>query len=206
MECSFFKQFIFCIFCSVILVYAQDCSEYENCEECNESADCVWGYCQLEPTTEVPNPTPATGVVQSCYLMSNISEECTGDEMLQPVIDCSLAVEDDLNATDTASTGPTAVTGSTAGNTQSTAVPSGQPTQSEDQTTLPGEQTTLSETTVPSDNPDVTDNTTEYIPSSGASFDAASFIGGIVLCGGLILIVFLGCKFYESRSKNYHTL
>ncbi|XP_078618819.1 uncharacterized protein LOC144886209 isoform X3 [Branchiostoma floridae x Branchiostoma japonicum] len=42
-------------------------------------------------------------------------------------------------------------------------------------------------------------------PQKGG-FDAASFIGGIVLCGGLIALIFFGCKFWKSRSSpNYHT-
>ena len=39
----------------------------------------------------------------------------------------------------------------------------------------------------------------------GQQFDAASFIGGIVLCGGMVAIVFFSIKFYRSRSENrYH--
>lgn len=42
---------------------------------------------------------------------------------------------------------------------------------------------------------------------SGGGFDAASFIGGIVLCGGLIAIGYFGLKFYRARQeRNYHTL
>ncbi|KAL3881486.1 hypothetical protein ACJMK2_027921 [Sinanodonta woodiana] len=38
-------------------------------------------------------------------------------------------------------------------------------------------------------------------------FDAASFVGGIVLCLGIVAIIFFGCKFYKARTeRNYHTL
>ncbi|XP_045196666.2 sialomucin core protein 24-like [Mercenaria mercenaria] len=38
-------------------------------------------------------------------------------------------------------------------------------------------------------------------------FDGASFIGGIVLCLGLVAIAFFGVKFYRARAeRNYHTL
>jgi len=30
-------------------------------------------------------------------------------------------------------------------------------------------------------------------------FDAASFVGGMVLCGGTLLIVYFACKYYQSR-------
>jgi CD164 antigen len=39
----------------------------------------------------------------------------------------------------------------------------------------------------------------------GQSFDAASFIGGIVLAIGVMGIVFLGCKFFRAKSEqSYH--
>ncbi|CAC5394611.1 CD164 [Mytilus coruscus] len=39
-------------------------------------------------------------------------------------------------------------------------------------------------------------------------FDGASFIGGIVLCAGIILIIFFVMKWYRSRqaSSNYHQM
>lgn len=41
----------------------------------------------------------------------------------------------------------------------------------------------------------------------GQSFDAASFIGGIVLCAGMVAIAYFGLKFYRARQeRNYHTL
>ncbi|KAK7108493.1 hypothetical protein V1264_016228 [Littorina saxatilis] len=42
---------------------------------------------------------------------------------------------------------------------------------------------------------------------TGQHFDAASFIGGIVLCAGLAAIAYFGFKFYKARTeRNYHTL
>lgn len=41
----------------------------------------------------------------------------------------------------------------------------------------------------------------------GQHFDGASFIGGIVLCAGIVAIAFFGLKFYRARTeRNYHTL
>ncbi|XP_060594728.1 sialomucin core protein 24-like [Ruditapes philippinarum] len=41
----------------------------------------------------------------------------------------------------------------------------------------------------------------------GQHFDGASFIGGIVLCLGIVAIIFFGLKFYRARTeRNYHTL
>ncbi|XP_019617321.1 PREDICTED: uncharacterized protein LOC109464701 isoform X3 [Branchiostoma belcheri] len=61
-------------------------------------------------------------------------------------------------------------------------------------TTKPGSKTTAQPTEGPTKSP------------QKGGFDAASFIGGIVLCGGLIALIFFGCKFWKSRSSpNYHT-
>lgn len=43
--------------------------------------------------------------------------------------------------------------------------------------------------------------------SGGQHFDGASFIGGIVLCAGIVAIIFFGLKFYRAKTeRNYHTL
>lgn len=43
-------------------------------------------------------------------------------------------------------------------------------------------------------------------PSKSSTFDAASFIGGIVLVLGLQALVFFLYKFCKSKDRNYHTL
>lgn len=55
----------------------------------------------------------------------------------------------------------------------------------------------------------VTEATPKPAPSSktGQHFDAASFIGGMILMGGLIVIIYFGLKFYRARrDRNYRTL
>lgn len=43
---------------------------------------------------------------------------------------------------------------------------------------------------------------------TGRHFDTASFIGGIVLCAGIVLIIFFALKWYRSRqaTNNYHQM
>ncbi|XP_014779703.1 porimin isoform X2 [Octopus bimaculoides] len=50
----------------------------------------------------------------------------------------------------------------------------------------------------------VTSTTHPTSPASSTKqhFDAASFIGGIILCAGVIAIVFFGCKFYKARTSS----
>ncbi|CAL8318089.1 unnamed protein product [Merluccius merluccius] len=43
-------------------------------------------------------------------------------------------------------------------------------------------------------------------PSKSSTFDAASFIGGIVLVLGLQAVIFFLYKFCKSKDRNYHTL
>ncbi|XP_078341683.1 uncharacterized protein LOC144627773 [Crassostrea virginica] len=43
--------------------------------------------------------------------------------------------------------------------------------------------------------------------AGGQHFDAASFVGGMILMGGLIVITYFGLKFYRARKdRNYRTL
>lgn len=43
-------------------------------------------------------------------------------------------------------------------------------------------------------------------PHKNSTFDAASFIGGIVLVLGLQAVIFFLYKFCKSKDRNYHTL
>ncbi|XP_019952990.2 sialomucin core protein 24 isoform X2 [Paralichthys olivaceus] len=43
-------------------------------------------------------------------------------------------------------------------------------------------------------------------PQKNSTFDAASFIGGIVLVLGLQAVIFFIYKFCKSKERNYHTL
>ncbi|XP_059838954.1 sialomucin core protein 24 isoform X3 [Hypanus sabinus] len=44
------------------------------------------------------------------------------------------------------------------------------------------------------------------MPHRSSTFDAASFIGGIVLVLGLQAVIFFAVKFCKSKDRNYHTL
>ncbi|XP_075354633.1 sialomucin core protein 24 [Mycteria americana] len=69
---------------------------------------------------------------------------------------------------------------------------------------LPTTTTTSATTTtsIPGTNATVTPTP----PSRKSTFDAASFIGGIVLVLGLQAVVFFLYKFCKSKDRNYHTL
>ncbi|XP_062896864.1 sialomucin core protein 24 isoform X4 [Mobula hypostoma] len=69
-------------------------------------------------------------------------------------------------------------------------------------TTLTPATTTLTST------PGTTNGTTVAppMPHRNSTFDAASFIGGIVLVLGLQAVIFFAVKFCKSKDRNYHTL
>ncbi|KAL2082222.1 hypothetical protein ACEWY4_022040 [Coilia grayii] len=77
-------------------------------------------------------------------------------------------------------------------------------------TTTPQPPTTTthpSNATVPTSPSNVTVPTVSPSPSSkSATFDAASFVGGIVLVLGLQAVIFFLYKFCKSKDRNYHTL
>ncbi|XP_045150441.1 sialomucin core protein 24 [Echinops telfairi] len=78
--------------------------------------------------------------------------------------------------------------------TNSTAKPTTQPSPTSAHTAVP--TTDLTNTTV----------TPTSQPGRKSTFDAASFIGGIVLILGVQAVVFFLYKFCKSKERNYHTL
>ncbi|XP_035473741.1 sialomucin core protein 24 isoform X3 [Scophthalmus maximus] len=64
---------------------------------------------------------------------------------------------------------------------------------------------TLTTTTVAT-NTSITAVSPTPAPQKNSTFDAASFIGGIVLVLGLQAVIFFLYKFCKSKERNYHTL
>ncbi|XP_025781494.1 sialomucin core protein 24 isoform X1 [Puma concolor] len=71
-------------------------------------------------------------------------------------------------------------------------------------TTLPSTSTTT--TTVTTSGTTNTTLTPTSQPGRKSTFDAASFIGGIVLVLGVQAVIFFLYKFCKSKERNYHTL
>ncbi|XP_049756343.1 sialomucin core protein 24 [Elephas maximus indicus] len=84
-----------------------------------------------------------------------------------------------------------------------TATPS--PTSSTARTTATPYSTTAS-TTIPTSGTTNTTLTPTSQPGRKSTFDAASFIGGIVLVLGVQAVIFFLYKFCKSKERNYHTL
>ncbi|KAE8602720.1 hypothetical protein XENTR_v10014098 [Xenopus tropicalis] len=69
-------------------------------------------------------------------------------------------------------------------------------------TTLPASTATKNATTTPSSSTTIAPTP----PSKKGTFDAASFIGGIVLVLGIQAVIFFLYKFCKAKDRNYHTL
>ncbi|XP_034017862.1 sialomucin core protein 24 isoform X4 [Thalassophryne amazonica] len=65
---------------------------------------------------------------------------------------------------------------------------------------------TTTTTTASSNTTTTTVTPSSPTPHKDATFDAASFIGGIVLVLGLQAVIFFLYKFCKSKDRNYHTL
>ncbi|XP_028997175.1 sialomucin core protein 24 isoform X2 [Betta splendens] len=77
-------------------------------------------------------------------------------------------------------------------------------------TAAPTTSSNTTTTTSPTSTTANTTNTTSVSPTpaphKNSTFDAASFIGGIVLVLGLQAVIFFLYKFCKSKDRNYHTL
>uniref|UniRef100_A0A452VP58 CD164 molecule n=1 Tax=Ursus maritimus TaxID=29073 RepID=A0A452VP58_URSMA len=72
-------------------------------------------------------------------------------------------------------------------------------------TTLPSSSSTTTTTATTSGTTNTTLTPTSQ-PGRKSTFDAASFIGGIVLVLGVQAVIFFLYKFCKSKERNYHTL
>ncbi|XP_072535112.1 sialomucin core protein 24 [Salminus brasiliensis] len=148
-------------------------------QETNGESSCV-GLTDCEQCTNTSgcNWMNCTNTT-GCFNSSLLGENCTK-------VDCSVLPHPSTDPTE----------GPTTPNTTSI-IPTATP------------QTTHLPTSVPAQNT-TTANATTIIPTSPPSkrstFDAASFIGGIVLVLGLQAVIFFLYKFCKSKDRNYHTL
>ncbi|XP_073483156.1 sialomucin core protein 24 [Aquarana catesbeiana] len=128
---------------------------------------------------------------------NNGTAECKNETLL---VNCTINPCEGPTATPT--TVKTAVP-----TTNTTVVPTSPTTANASTSThAPTENTTL----VPASTTSKISTTTTIVPTSSPSkkntFDAASFIGGIVLVLGIQAVVFFLYKFCKAKDRNYHTL
>lgn len=165
-----------------------------SCAECT-IADCAWVNC----TTSI-----------GCYniTLQDIKDKCNTTECLAVETTTVQKSSDPTTAAPTppphTSFPPPVVTTTTASNSSS----SPQPTTDNATTTTTYVNTTTVSTASTSTGTNTTTTTVSPTvnPHKRSSFDAASFIGGIVLVLGLQAVIFFLYKFCKSKDRNYHTL
>nr|XP_057913536.1 sialomucin core protein 24 isoform X1 [Doryrhamphus excisus] len=170
-----------------------------SCAECESSSECQWANC-----------TSSSLGCHNITLMKAENDTCS-DASCSAVVSTVQAPNPSSVASATAipptsvvttyngsSPLPTTATGNTTNVT--TAVP----------TSAPNISTTAIVSTASSNsstiNTSATPVTSSPDPHKNSTFDAASFIGGIVLVLGLQAVIFFLYKFCKSKDRNYHTL
>uniref|UniRef100_A0A8C6ULE6 CD164 molecule, sialomucin n=1 Tax=Neogobius melanostomus TaxID=47308 RepID=A0A8C6ULE6_9GOBI len=185
------------LFCAVVLllvgasaaVDSDDCSTHLDCLSCG-GEECQWANCSANSTPGCVNRTlvedgtchnvtcSATALPTSTLTPKPSTHKATSPATTKPV------------------TTVTTTNGTTDNSTGTPAPPSVGPTNSTNTTsTTPAAPTNTTTPLTP---------TTE--PHHNNTFDAASFIGGIVLVLGLQAVIFFLYKFCKSKDRNYHTL
>lgn len=48
--------------------------------------------------------------------------------------------------------------------------------------------------------------TTSTVKPVSSNFDAGSFVGGFVLCGAIVLLIYIGCKLFRNKKPDYNTI
>ncbi|XP_071776802.1 sialomucin core protein 24 isoform X1 [Centroberyx gerrardi] len=197
----FFKVVFFTVVVAVIgasaATDADGCSGL-TCDSCTANSDCQWMNCSsstpscLNVTSLADNGTCSNA---SCSAITPVTQAPTA----LPSVTASLPLS---TTPTTISPPPVTTNGSTPEPTTanatvpSTAGPTQNGTVSPPGTTASSNGTLTTSTTV----------TPTPAPHKDSTFDAASFIGGIVLVLGLQAVIFFLYKFCKSKDRNYHTL
>ncbi|KAJ0026813.1 hypothetical protein NQD34_017813 [Periophthalmus magnuspinnatus] len=164
------------------------CTTLKDCEFCGANMDCQWANCSS---------------TFGCYNKTLADENCsnatcsavTPAPSFVPMTTHKTTPAPSPTMT-TVSTTVVSTTNATTDNATATVAPSVTPTNSTNATTMT--------TTTASSN--VTTPLTPTAEPHHNTFDAASFIGGIVLVLGLQAVIFFLYKFCKSKDRNYHTL
>ncbi|XP_005154841.2 sialomucin core protein 24 isoform X1 [Melopsittacus undulatus] len=198
------------------------CGNISDCSSCTGGAasvpGCKWIRCEGDIGICV-NETEVASKNQTC----TVEVQCSFALSSSPAPSSNATTTASSNATTTAS--PNATT--TASSNATTTASSNMTTASSNMTTAT--PATTAHTTIAANVTSVTAHppapttaitsatTTPSVPGTNATvtpapsrrkstFDAASFIGGIVLVLGLQAVVFFLYKFCKSKDRNYHTL
>ncbi|XP_037605990.1 sialomucin core protein 24 [Sebastes umbrosus] len=166
------------------------------CDTCGNTPDCQWVNC-----TTLPAGCHNMTVMPESEICSNASCSAPGPTTVPTVI---------VTSPKPATSSPTPVVTTTSTNSSSAQPTTGNGTIISTPNPTPSGNTSISTSTAPSNSSiPISTSTTPVAPSPAPhknTFDAASFIGGIVLVLGLQAVIFFLYKFCKSKDRNYHTL
>ncbi|XP_053919331.1 sialomucin core protein 24 [Cuculus canorus] len=189
------------------------CRNFTDCISCTGNESCKWIKCESEDdytllhTLTMPVNmcvSVAGGELKDC----KTEEQCTSPT----VVPSSNATTPSSNTTTPSSNATTPSFNTTTASSNTTTASSATTAHTAianvtNATTHAPLPTTASTATTTTTNTPGTNATVTPAPSPRKStFDAASFIGGIVLVLGLQAVIFFLYKFCKSKDRNYHTL
>ncbi|GCB60212.1 hypothetical protein scyTo_0012698 [Scyliorhinus torazame] len=194
-----FKIIIMADYCLQPIQLKDDCSTLNNCANCtsqnhtNANLTCAWVVCRDGVKSE---------------------EKCVNTTVTPPE-HCTLGNETVCEAPESTTATPpitSASNTSTSATTHTTATPASSTNSSNSSTSATFTPVSTMVTLAPNTSSlttAATSNGTTPVPSplhKKSTFDAASFIGGIVLVLGLQAVIFFAVKFCKTKDRNYHTL
>ncbi|XP_027489686.1 sialomucin core protein 24 isoform X2 [Corapipo altera] len=180
------------------------CGNFSDCDSCiangtNVVGVCVWITCKGKEMcaneTEASVKTGECSPVEQCSSSSNFSTTV-------PPSNATTASSNATTASSNATTASSNVTTTSSATTAHTTIAN--VTNATTHAPLPTTAVT-SPTTTPT-TPGTSATVTPAPAARKSTFDAASFIGGIVLVLGLQAVIFFLYKFCKSKDRNYHTL
>ncbi|NXM74917.1 MUC24 protein, partial [Serilophus lunatus] len=175
------------------------CGNFTDCESCtvNGTTDllvCKWIECHDVPAKCV-NETEAKKQESECETIKQCSVDPTPSSN-------TTTPPSNTTQSSNATTAPSSATTAASNTTAHTSIAN----VTNATTHAPVPTTTV---TSPTTTPSATGSSATVTPtpaSRKSTFDAASFIGGIVLVLGLQAVIFFLYKFCKSKDRNYHTL
>ncbi|KAM4522471.1 sialomucin core protein 24 isoform 1-T1 [Odontesthes bonariensis] len=169
------------------------CSLLTSCEACEANSDCRYVNCTGSPKPFECRNMTLVGDNDTC---SNASCAAFEASTIQSANTTASATTPPPTTTPHTPVVTTTSNSSTTGNT--TVVTTVTPTSSANISTSAATSPTSAGTSTAGPTPSPSEKT--------STFDAASFIGGIVLVLGLQAVIFFLYKFCKSKDRNYHTL
>ncbi|KAI1897611.1 hypothetical protein AGOR_G00085050 [Albula goreensis] len=204
-----FMTFSLAVLCCTTAAQTGDCLAITSCEECQKNSACSWMQCR-DSATQNATCVQANATACEKVVCSGDSDDTT---TLAPKTAPSTGptAAPSTNATANVTAVPTAasVAPTNSSTTEVTTAHMNASTTAARTTIAPTEAANTTSTARPPSNSTVTPppvHPPTAAPQKKSTFDAASFIGGIVLVLGLQAVVFFLYKFCKSKDRNYHTL